>query len=171
MNRVIGVMASLLLLMSMSMSLGPISAQEPARTTSPPQTKGTPGGATASATASAGEGGGSCEGQEGRTEGGDGRGADRHAPPDPLGGAELKYTATAGLMPIKDAKGEIEARIFFIAYTRDDAGPDGVAAAVVQLQRRAGLGVGLAAPGGAGPRRVADARRAGDPGAAVRAGG
>ena len=46
-----------------------------------------------------------------------------------LGGKELKYTATAGLMPIKDAKGETEARIFFIAYTRDDAGPVGVAAA------------------------------------------
>ena len=40
-----------------------------------------------------------------------------------LGGEELKYTATAGLMPIKDSKGETEARIFFMAYTRDDAGP------------------------------------------------
>ena len=28
-------------------------------------------------------------------------------------GKELKYTATAGLMPIKDAKGETEARIFY----------------------------------------------------------
>jgi carboxypeptidase C (cathepsin A) len=34
-----------------------------------------------------------------------------------FGGEELKYTATAGLMPIKDAKGENEARIFFMAYT------------------------------------------------------
>ena len=40
-----------------------------------------------------------------------------------LGGQELAYTATAGLMPIKDNKGETEARIFFMAYTRDDAGP------------------------------------------------
>ncbi len=40
-----------------------------------------------------------------------------------LGGEELKYTATAGLMPLKDAKGETEARIFFMAYTRDEAGP------------------------------------------------
>ncbi len=40
-----------------------------------------------------------------------------------LGGAELAYTATAGLMPIKDDKGETEARIFFMAYTRDGAGP------------------------------------------------
>ncbi len=36
------------------------------------------------------------------------------------GGKELKFTATAGLMPIKDTKGETEARIFFIAYTLDD---------------------------------------------------
>jgi carboxypeptidase C (cathepsin A) len=37
-------------------------------------------------------------------------------------GKELAYTATAGLMPLKDAKGEVEARIFFVAYTLDDAG-------------------------------------------------
>ena len=36
------------------------------------------------------------------------------------GGTELKYTATAALMPIKDSKGETEARIFYIAYTLDD---------------------------------------------------
>ncbi|MBX6315478.1 MAG: peptidase S10, partial [Isosphaeraceae bacterium] len=39
-----------------------------------------------------------------------------------IGGKRLKYTATAGLMPLRDAKGETEARIFFIAYTRDDVG-------------------------------------------------
>lgn len=37
-----------------------------------------------------------------------------------VSGKELKYTATAGLMPIKDTKGETEARIFFIAYTLDE---------------------------------------------------
>ena len=37
-----------------------------------------------------------------------------------LDGKELAYTATAGLMPIKDSKGETEARIFYIAYTRDN---------------------------------------------------
>jgi carboxypeptidase C (cathepsin A) len=35
-------------------------------------------------------------------------------------GKELKYTATAGLMPIKDAKGETEAHIFYISYTLDE---------------------------------------------------
>lgn len=40
-----------------------------------------------------------------------------------VGGKMLKYTATAGLIPIKDNKGEVEARIFFIAYALDTAGP------------------------------------------------
>jgi carboxypeptidase C (cathepsin A) len=38
-------------------------------------------------------------------------------------GKVLAYTATTGLMPIKDTKGEVEARIFFMAYTLNDAGP------------------------------------------------
>ena len=38
------------------------------------------------------------------------------------GGKVLKYTATAGLMPIKNQAGETEAHIFFIAYTLDNAG-------------------------------------------------
>jgi carboxypeptidase C (cathepsin A) len=33
-----------------------------------------------------------------------------------VGGKTLKYTATAGLMPIKNRDGEIEARIFFTSY-------------------------------------------------------
>jgi carboxypeptidase C (cathepsin A) len=36
-------------------------------------------------------------------------------------GKEVRYTATAGLMPLKDAKGEVEGRIFFVAYTLDNA--------------------------------------------------
>ena len=39
-----------------------------------------------------------------------------------VGGKALKYTATAGTLPIRDAKGEVEARIFYTAYTLDDAG-------------------------------------------------
>jgi carboxypeptidase C (cathepsin A) len=39
-----------------------------------------------------------------------------------LAGKPLKYTATAGFLPIKDDKGEVEAHIFFIAYRKDDAG-------------------------------------------------
>jgi carboxypeptidase C (cathepsin A) len=37
------------------------------------------------------------------------------------GGKTLKYTATTGLMPLREAKGEIEARIFYMAYTLDNA--------------------------------------------------
>src|SRR3954469_5638026 len=39
-----------------------------------------------------------------------------------IGGRPLKYTATAGYLPIKDEKGEAEAHIFFVAYSKDDAG-------------------------------------------------
>src|SRR6185436_5135088 len=35
------------------------------------------------------------------------------------GGKSLKYTATVGMMPIKNRDGETEARIFFMAYTLD----------------------------------------------------
>src|SRR5881394_3760314 len=36
-----------------------------------------------------------------------------------VGGKELKYTATTGMMPIKNRDGETEARMFFVAYTLD----------------------------------------------------
>src|SRR5437660_3096887 len=36
-----------------------------------------------------------------------------------VGGKELRYTATTGMMPIKNREGETEARIFFMAYTLD----------------------------------------------------
>lgn len=37
-----------------------------------------------------------------------------------VGERDLKYTSTAGLMPIRNEKGDVEARIFFIAHTLDD---------------------------------------------------
>jgi carboxypeptidase C (cathepsin A) len=36
-----------------------------------------------------------------------------------IGGKTLKYTATTGMMPLRDAKGETDAQIFFVAYTLD----------------------------------------------------
>jgi len=42
-----------------------------------------------------------------------------------VGGRVLRYTATVGMMPIKNREGETEARIFFMAYTLDDAGGRG----------------------------------------------
>jgi len=40
-------------------------------------------------------------------------------------GRTLRYTATVGMMPIKNRDGETEARIFFMAYTLDDTGGRG----------------------------------------------
>ncbi len=39
-----------------------------------------------------------------------------------IGGRTLRYTVTTGMMPLKDAKGETEARVFYMAYTADSAG-------------------------------------------------
>lgn len=39
-----------------------------------------------------------------------------------VGGKPLSYTVTTGMMPIKSEEGEKEADIFFMAYTRNDAG-------------------------------------------------
>ena len=40
-----------------------------------------------------------------------------------IGGKTLRYTATAGRLPIKNAEGKIEAEMFFVAYTLDGADP------------------------------------------------
>jgi len=40
-----------------------------------------------------------------------------------IGGRELRYTATAGRLPIKDAEGKIEAAMFYVAYTVDSSDP------------------------------------------------
>jgi carboxypeptidase C (cathepsin A) len=42
-----------------------------------------------------------------------------------VNGKPLKYTATAGTLPLTTAAGETEAHVFFIAYTVDNAGPPG----------------------------------------------
>jgi carboxypeptidase C (cathepsin A) len=39
-----------------------------------------------------------------------------------VGGKTLRYTATAGMMPIRNTDGEIEANMFFMAYTLDGQG-------------------------------------------------
>src|SRR4051812_8149933 len=40
-----------------------------------------------------------------------------------VGGATIRYTAIAGMMPIKNREGEVEARMFFTSYVADH--PDG----------------------------------------------
>ena len=55
------------------------------------------------------------------------RAADKDEPPAvshhemSVGGKAMKYTVTAGLTPIKNEKGEVEARVFSVAYTLDEA--------------------------------------------------
>jgi carboxypeptidase C (cathepsin A) len=41
-----------------------------------------------------------------------------------VGGKTLRYTATAGMMPLRNADGEIEANVFFMAYTLDGQQPE-----------------------------------------------
>ncbi len=72
-----------------------------------------------------------------------------------LGGEGLKYTATAGLMPIRDAKGETEARIFFMAYTRDEAGPAASRPLLFSFNGGPGSSSVWLHLGALGPRRVA----------------
>src|SRR5262249_34237998 len=38
-------------------------------------------------------------------------------------GKPLRYTATAGYMPMKDEEGKLKANIFFMAYTKEGGGP------------------------------------------------
>ena len=38
-----------------------------------------------------------------------------------IDGQELRYTVTTGMLPIKNDTGEIEASLFFMAYTKDFA--------------------------------------------------
>ena len=63
-----------------------------------------------------------------------------------VGSRSLRYTVTTGVMPLKSVAGETEARIFYMAYTLDDAGARRAAPADVLLQRRAGVVVRLAPP-------------------------
>lgn len=39
-----------------------------------------------------------------------------------IGGRAVRYTVTTGMMPLRNAAGETEARVFYIAYTADNAG-------------------------------------------------
>lgn len=72
-----------------------------------------------------------------------------------VGGKALSYTATAGMMPLKDDKGEIEAQIFFMAYTLD--GPEGGADRPITFAFNGGPGSASIwlHMGALGPKRVA----------------
>jgi carboxypeptidase C (cathepsin A) len=72
-----------------------------------------------------------------------------------LEGKELKYTTTAGLMPIKDATAEVEARIFFMAYTLDGAGAVETRPLLFSFNGGPGSASVWLHLGALGPRRVA----------------
>ncbi len=116
MRRTLSLIASLSLMMSLSLT--DLSGQEPGPP--PAQTKGQAKVQPAPAKAKAGEP--AKEKREASKAATEEEPVVTHHQVH-IDGQELKYTATAGLMPIKDARGEVEARIFFMAYTRDEAGP------------------------------------------------
>jgi carboxypeptidase C (cathepsin A) len=71
-----------------------------------------------------------------------------------VGGRTLAYTVTAGMMPLKDEKGTVEANIFFMAYTLD--GPPAVARRPLMFSFNGGPGSASVwlHLGALGPRRV-----------------
>src|SRR5437879_2211930 len=70
-----------------------------------------------------------------------------------VGGRTLRYTATVGMMPIKNRDGETEARIFFMAYTLDEGGNRGRRPLNFSFNGGAGWGSVWLHLGAIGPKR------------------
>ena len=70
------------------------------------------------------------------------------------GGKVLRYTATAGMMPIKNRDGETEARIFFMAYTLDGVSDRSTRALTFSFNGGPGSASVWLHLGCIGPRRV-----------------
>ena len=71
-----------------------------------------------------------------------------------VGGRALRYTATAGIMPIKNRDGETEARMFFTAYTLDDGGARGQRPLTFSFNGGPGSASVWLHMGAIGPKRV-----------------
>ena len=71
-----------------------------------------------------------------------------------VGGSTIKYTAIAGMMPIKNREGEVEARMFFTSYIVDQ--PDGAAPRPLTFSFNGGPGSASVwlHMGAIGPKRV-----------------
>ena len=71
-----------------------------------------------------------------------------------VGGATIKYTAIAGMMPIKNREGEVEAQIFFTSYVVDR--PEGSASRPLTFSFNGGPGSASVwlHMGAIGPKRV-----------------
>ncbi|MCA1619330.1 MAG: peptidase S10 [Acidobacteria bacterium] len=71
-----------------------------------------------------------------------------------VGGRALRYTVTTGVMPLKSAAGETEARIFYMAYTLDGAGPAAQRPLMFSFNGGPGSSSVWLHLGALGPRRV-----------------
>ncbi len=72
-----------------------------------------------------------------------------------LGERTLKYTATAGMLPIRDDQGKEEAQIFHVAYMLDDAGDPATRPLMFSFNGGPGSASVWLHLGALGPRRVA----------------
>ena len=71
------------------------------------------------------------------------------------GGKTLRYTATTGFLPIRNAQGEIDARMFFIAYTLDGVADPASRPLTVSFNGGPGSSSVWLHLGALGPKRVA----------------
>ena len=71
------------------------------------------------------------------------------------GGKTLRYTATTGFLPIRSAQGEIEARVFFIAYTLDGVADPSKRPLTISFNGGPGSSSVWLHLGALGPKRVA----------------
>jgi len=92
--------------------------------------------------------------------------ADKKTPPVPedkvvqtkhsarIGGQEIKYTATAGMLVMKDEEGKPKASVFYMAYTRDDVADVGQRPIMFTFNGGPGSASVWLHLGAFGPRRV-----------------
>jgi carboxypeptidase C (cathepsin A) len=71
-----------------------------------------------------------------------------------VGSKTLKYTVTTGMMPIRDAKGDTEAHIFFMAYTLDGVSDPGRRPVMFSFNGGPGSASVWLHLGALGPKRV-----------------
>ena len=63
------------------------------------------------------------------------------------GGRTLEYTATTGFLPVRNpTSGDLEARVFFIAYTLEGRADPAKRPLMISVQRRPRLLLGMASP-------------------------
>ncbi|MGB8508521.1 MAG: hypothetical protein WCD76_08945 [Pyrinomonadaceae bacterium] len=71
-----------------------------------------------------------------------------------IGGRTLKYTVTTGVMPLRNAAGDTEARIFYMAYTADNAGNSSLRPLTFSFNGGPGSASVWLHMGAIGPKRV-----------------